>query len=195
MRTTASTGVPETATITAAARTVLDDASVSAMVDTLGGASATGTGGLARAASPTFTGTVGADDITATDAITADRFIHVDGTFAYSATPTLDLGNGGKLNWCMSDDMTGDMAPTLSNGADGMVVRIAVSQDGGGGNKITDITVTGYTVRFLNIGATINTDEFMDPDAVSIITVELMTVAGTALAFVQCATGAAEGYA
>ncbi len=41
---------------TAAARTVLDDASVSAMLDTLGGASATGTGGVVRAASPTLTG-------------------------------------------------------------------------------------------------------------------------------------------
>lgn len=40
--------------ITSAARTVLDDASVSAMVDTLGGASATGTGGLVRATSPTL---------------------------------------------------------------------------------------------------------------------------------------------
>jgi hypothetical protein len=53
-RTTASTGVPETATITAAARTVLDDTTVGAMVDTLGGAAATGTGGLVRATSPTF---------------------------------------------------------------------------------------------------------------------------------------------
>jgi hypothetical protein len=53
-RTTASTGVPETATITAAARTVLDDTSVGSMVDTLGGASATGTGGLARATAPTL---------------------------------------------------------------------------------------------------------------------------------------------
>lgn len=53
-RTTASTGVPQTATITAAARTVLDDTTVGAMVDTLGGASATGTGGLARANSPVF---------------------------------------------------------------------------------------------------------------------------------------------
>jgi hypothetical protein len=52
-RTTASTGVPETATITAAARTVLDDTTVSAMVDTLGGASATGTGGIVRSAAPT----------------------------------------------------------------------------------------------------------------------------------------------
>lgn len=48
IRTTASTGVPETATITAAARTVLDDTTVGAMVDTLGGASASGTGGLVR---------------------------------------------------------------------------------------------------------------------------------------------------
>lgn len=55
-RTTASTGVPETATITAAARTVLDDTTVSAMVDTLGGAAATGTGGIARATSPNFGG-------------------------------------------------------------------------------------------------------------------------------------------
>lgn len=54
IRTTASTGVPETATCTAAARTVLDDASVSAMVDTLGGASSTGSGGLVRATSPTL---------------------------------------------------------------------------------------------------------------------------------------------
>ena len=53
-RTTASTGVPETATVTAAARTVLDDTTVAAMVDTLGGATSTGTGGIARATSPTF---------------------------------------------------------------------------------------------------------------------------------------------
>lgn len=42
---------------TAAALTVLDDATVAAMVDTLGGATSTGTGGLARAVGPTFTGT------------------------------------------------------------------------------------------------------------------------------------------
>jgi hypothetical protein len=48
-RVTASTGVPETATITAAARTVLDDTTVGAMLTTMGGA---------PLASPTFTGTV-----------------------------------------------------------------------------------------------------------------------------------------
>ena len=53
-RTTASTGVPQTATITAAARTVLDDTSVANMVNTLGGATSTGSGGLVRATSPTL---------------------------------------------------------------------------------------------------------------------------------------------
>lgn len=47
-RTTASTGVPQTATITAAARTVLDDGSVDAMLTTLGGTSYNGSGGIVR---------------------------------------------------------------------------------------------------------------------------------------------------
>jgi len=55
VRTTASTGVPQTATCTAAARTVLDDTTVAAMVDTLGGATSLGTGGLVRGTSPTLT--------------------------------------------------------------------------------------------------------------------------------------------
>lgn len=40
--------------LTAAARTVLDDTTVAAMVNTLGGASSTGSGGLVRATSPTL---------------------------------------------------------------------------------------------------------------------------------------------
>jgi len=47
--------LPASTTITAAAATVLDDATVAAMVDTLGGASSGGTGGLARLVSPSFT--------------------------------------------------------------------------------------------------------------------------------------------
>lgn len=53
-RVSASTGVPETFTVTAAARSVLDDASLDAMVNTLGGATATGTGALVRANTPTL---------------------------------------------------------------------------------------------------------------------------------------------
>lgn len=48
-------GTASLATFTSAARTVLDDASVSAMVNTLGGAASTGSGGLVRATSPTLT--------------------------------------------------------------------------------------------------------------------------------------------
>lgn len=48
-------GTAALATVTSAARTVLDDTTVGAMVDTLGGASSTGTGGIARAISPVFT--------------------------------------------------------------------------------------------------------------------------------------------
>jgi hypothetical protein len=47
--------VPASTTITTAAATVLDDTTVGAMVDTLGGAPSTGTGGLVRATSPTLT--------------------------------------------------------------------------------------------------------------------------------------------
>jgi hypothetical protein len=43
-----------TAVVTAAALTVLDDTTVAAMVDTLGGATSTGTGGLVRASGPTL---------------------------------------------------------------------------------------------------------------------------------------------
>lgn len=71
-RTTASTGVPQTATITAAARTVLDDTTVGAMVDTLGGASALGTGGIVRGTSPTIT-TAALGSSTATTQSPADN--------------------------------------------------------------------------------------------------------------------------
>jgi hypothetical protein len=49
VRTTASTGVPETATVTAAARTILDDTTVAAMLTTMGGVPLSGgnlTGGI-----------------------------------------------------------------------------------------------------------------------------------------------------
>jgi hypothetical protein len=46
--------LPANTTITAAAATALDDATVADMVNTLGGASSTGTGGLVRATSPTL---------------------------------------------------------------------------------------------------------------------------------------------
>ena len=46
---------PDNTTISIAAATVLDDATVGDMVNTLGGATSTGTGGLVRATDPTIT--------------------------------------------------------------------------------------------------------------------------------------------
>lgn len=105
-RTTASTGVPETATITAAARTVLDDTTVAAMVDTLGGATSTGTGGIARATSPTFvtpalgtpasgnavnlTGTAIQQTLGSSDTITASVVSTTETAFASTVTIDAD---------------------------------------------------------------------------------------------------------
>jgi hypothetical protein len=93
-RTTASTGVPETFTVTAAARTVLDDTTVAAMVNTLGGATSTGTGGIARAASPTFTGTPAAPTASAgtnTTQIATTAFVRTEVAALVAAAPgTLD---------------------------------------------------------------------------------------------------------
>lgn len=80
-----STSAVSTTPLTAAARTVLDDATVAAMVDTLGGATSTGTGGIARATSPTFvTPTLGAATATSLDLGSGA----VEDMFASTWTPT-----------------------------------------------------------------------------------------------------------
>lgn len=103
-RTTASTGVPQTATITAAARTVLDDTTVDAMITTLGGASYTGTGGIVRAASPVFTGNV---------SITIPSTVTTGGT-----TATIDWANGNGQVFD-AQGSTGNVTFTFSNPVSG----------------------------------------------------------------------------
>lgn len=104
--TTARTwAVPDSAlTITVAAATVLDDITVSAMVDTLGGASSGGTGGLARLNSPAFiTPNIGAAIATTINglAITAsNKTLTISNTITLAATAdgnTLNIGSGGTL--------------------------------------------------------------------------------------------------
>ncbi len=81
-------GTAALASFTSAARTVLDDTTVSAMVNTLGGASSTGSGGLVRITGPaletvTVTGaTVGATALTATGGATTGHGIEAFGTGA-----------------------------------------------------------------------------------------------------------------
>ena len=55
-RSTSGAGNVEEITCTAAARSILDDATVSDMINTLGGATSTGTGGLVRLNAPTLQG-------------------------------------------------------------------------------------------------------------------------------------------
>lgn len=61
-RSTAGAGVIEEITCTSAARTLLDDTSTDDMIQTLGGAAATGTGGLVRRSNPGFEGTMSANN-------------------------------------------------------------------------------------------------------------------------------------
>lgn len=84
-RVTASTGVPETATITAAARTVLDDTSVDAMLNTLGGATATGTGAVVRANTPTL--------VTPNIGVASGTSISLGGGTALATTNRTGTGN------------------------------------------------------------------------------------------------------
>ena len=107
-------------TTTAAARTVLDDTTVSAMVDTLGGASSTGTGGLARATSPTFvTPVLGAATATSINGIVPTALTTTVG----AKLDLLEGSNNGtnKVTLKAADSMASDVTFTLpnSNGTSG----------------------------------------------------------------------------
>jgi hypothetical protein len=126
VRTTASTGVPQTATVTAAARTVLDDTTVAAMVDTLGGASAQGTGAIVRASSPTLTTpTIGAATATSVNSTTIPTsktlVVTTDKLSVHAATSSSELAGvisdetgSGALVFGTSPTLT---TPTLSGAA------------------------------------------------------------------------------
>lgn len=73
-------GTAALADFSAAARTVLDDATVAAMVDTLGGASSSGTGGLARVISPTFSTSIITPVVTITQGTITANAPQLDGS-------------------------------------------------------------------------------------------------------------------
>jgi len=78
--------------VTTAAKTVLDDASVAAMVDTLGGAASTGTGGLVRATSPTL--------------VTPVLGTPSSGTLTNCTFPTLNQNTTGSSASCTGNSAT-----------------------------------------------------------------------------------------
>src|SRR6185436_14060836 len=115
-RTTASTGVPQTTTITAAARTVLDDTTVANMVDTLFGAASTGTGGAVRTTSPTI--------ITPTIAklanLTTNGFVKTsggDGTLSVDTNTYLTANQTITLSGDVTGSGTTAITTTIANDA------------------------------------------------------------------------------
>ena len=87
----------------------------------------------------------------ATVKITGDQLAAlVPSAFAYSATVTLNTTT--HLNWAMSDDLTGNLAITLSNGAAGRRGTVAVRQDGTGSRTVS-FTATGATM--VNLGGAV----------------------------------------
>lgn len=132
-RTTASTGVPQTATITSAARTVLDDTTVGDMVNTIGGATATGTGGLVRIAGSTLTGT------TTLDRLDYDRAIGLVNAIG-------NLGATETIDWSTHTHYTGTLDSnimfTFSNPVSGEVKTLYLSYDSTAQRTITWPTVT-----------------------------------------------------
>jgi len=109
---------------TAAFLTLADDATVSAMLDTLGGASATGTGGVVRAASPTLTGTLVAAAATFSGAVNLSN-------------ADFEIKGQRIQGWTL----------TLANPAGTLRHNFSNSDGSGLGNFTTQITAASFTAQ------------------------------------------------
>lgn len=140
-------GAAALADLSAAARTVLDDATVDAMIDTLGGAAATGTGALVRKATPTLTTPVlgvatatSINKVALTAPASAATLTIADGaTLTVSASATVSNGTHSGTN-------TGD-EQTATTSAEG-VVELATD-----GETIADRAVQGNDNRLNRVVA------------------------------------------
>jgi len=99
-------GTAATYDLTAAARTILDDATVDAMIDTLGGAAATGTGGLVRATSPTL--------VTPVLGVAAATSVNKVALTAPATGSTLTIAEGKTLTASASITLAGTDATTIT---------------------------------------------------------------------------------
>ena len=121
-------GTASTLTCTTAARTVLDDTTVAAMVNTLGGATSTGTGGLVRIDGSTLTGVVTVTGPTGSLQVTGQAWSTQPATITTSGTTfTCDFSLG---NECTFDAQgsSGNLTATFSNPKAGASYVISLIQ-------------------------------------------------------------------
>lgn len=140
------TDTATTTTLTAAARTVLDDATVGDMVNTLGGATATGTGGLARAASPSFTTPKivgGSFAYTLTGgSLAADRVLNLPVVTATDTLATLGLAQ----TWTAAQTFRA-AAAVRSEAAATQDAMVLAGRAGGTGSYAVTLTPTTLTAN------------------------------------------------
>ncbi len=95
-------------------------------------------------------------------------------TFTYNATRSLAVNT--TANHDMSNDLTGDMALTLTGGAVGLCGSIGVRQDGVGSHALT-LSATGAT------DVQISGDIAQDPNAFSLVSYEFRNIDGVLVCF------------
>lgn len=109
--------------------------------------------------------------------MTAHAFLNTVSPFAHSASLSLDVRM--RSLHVISGVLTSNTAITLLNGADGCAGIVWLKQ-GAGNHSITSVTASGRTVLMAASLSTINTADFLAANAVSGLTYEYQTVAGTA---------------
>ena len=174
-----------TPTITAAAQTVLDDATVVAMVDTLGGASSTGSGGIARQTSPTFItpslGTPASGTLTNCTGLPTAGIVNNAVTNAKAAQMVASTIKG-RVTASTGDpeDMTAAQARSIIEAAAPSVVTIT------GSTTLTKAAHQGKRLYCTTGALNLTVDNSTDFDAYA--SCEIVNKTGAAVTFVATAT-------
>lgn len=113
-------GTASTLTCTSAARSVLDDTTVAAMVNTLGGATSTGTGGLVRIDGATHTGAFAITGPTGSLSITGEVKVTLPATVTTAGTTATINWVNGPAQIFDAQGSSGNVTFTFSNPTAGM---------------------------------------------------------------------------
>lgn len=148
-------GTAAVTTMTAAARTVLDDTTVGNMVNTLGGATSTGTGGLARSTSPSITTSILSPSTTFSAWNTTVTTFNLAGaatTLTIGGTPTTTITHNYSTNATASGQTKTVNVGT--GGAAGSTSNINIGSANGGTTNIASPTLQNNGVVVPTISST-----------------------------------------